>query len=654
MESFFIAGERRVLGLTETSKTTMLPMYAAAGPMFSREMIVESVTDSFWAPAKETFGDTWIKDQDGVGACFPAGTLVTLANGELTPIEDVKFGQFVRTHLGNSRQCIDTMSRVYSGDMVTLDIKGWSKIRLTGDHRVWVNDAEWKCARDVTKEDCVSLVKNASSGQKFVDVSHWVGGKLIDDGDKVGCVWSGDLLPKHIELTDEFCWVLGLYCAEGSSDSQTSRLCLTSHRNEFAWREKAAAFFESFGLKCSVNHKKDALASNLRVSNVMMARLFESLCGKYANRKRVPQPILTGTKQQKLSFLRGYFAGDGHVGVLTRGARRTLDKAPLAGSTITEQVQAMRCTVSRVLNQQVATLMVDVGIKPGCGSRQQRDRLKSYSVYAYGADVARLLDFTHVGKGNNNFDGIRQKRNLEHSQLRPVRGVISEMVEGEVVYDITVDQDHAFVADGIAVHNCAGYAAASALERARHKRGQQFVELSGDAIYAAVNRGVDQGSGLENNMVWLRDNGIPPASLVPRHEYRKNRIPAEAYQVGKRFRGFETYALRTETEMASALVAGFSVVLACHAGNGGRSPDGLIDWSNGVGNHSVVCDDIRFRNGVFEYEIANSWGLRWGERGRGWLRWKNHLSNPVTNHMFYAIRSTLDDPEGDNPPTPKE
>jgi hypothetical protein len=201
---------------------------------------------------------------------------------------------------------------------------------------------------------------------------------------------------------------------------------------------------------------------------------------------------------------------------------------------------------------------------------------------------------------------------------------------------------------------CAGYAAASALERARARRGLKYVELSGDAIYAAVNRGVDQGSGLENNMAWLRDNGIPPADLVPRHEFRKARIPAAAYEAGKRFKGFECFAIRTELELASAVVAGFACVIACHAGNGGRSPDGLIDWTNGVGNHSVVLDDMRLRNKTWEYQIANSWGLRWGERGRGWLRWANHLSNPVRYHMFYALRSTTDDPQGDNPPTPKE
>src|SRR5690606_24933260 len=131
---------------------------------------------------------------------------------------------------------------------------------------------------------------------------------------------------------------------------------------------------------------------------------------------------------------------------------------------------------------------------------------------------------------------------------------------------------------------------------------------------------------------------------------RKNRIPASAYETGKRFRGFETFAIRSEIELASAIVAGFSCVIACHAGNGGRSPDGLIDWSNGVGNHSVVLDDMRLRSGKWDFEIANSWGVKWGDRGRGWLQWSRHLSNPVKHHLFYAIRSATDDPQGDNPP----
>lgn len=200
---------------------------------------------------------------------------------------------------------------------------------------------------------------------------------------------------------------------------------------------------------------------------------------------------------------------------------------------------------------------------------------------------------------------------------------------------------------------CAGYAAASALERAFWRRTGKRTIFSGDGIYAAVNGGRDRGSLLEDNMEWLRDHGIPLEKDVPRHEYIKSRIPASAYETAKRFRGFECYAIRTEMELASAVAADLDVVVAVHAGNGGRSPDGLIDWSNGVGNHSVVIDDIRYRNNILEFETPNSWGLNWGQRGRGWLQWRRHLSNPVQHHMFYAIRSTLDDPHGNNPPPVK-
>jgi len=70
IDSIFIAGEQRKLGLTETSTVTSMPMYAAAGgPMFTMEEIIEAITDSFWVKAEEVFGDVWIKDQNGRGSC---------------------------------------------------------------------------------------------------------------------------------------------------------------------------------------------------------------------------------------------------------------------------------------------------------------------------------------------------------------------------------------------------------------------------------------------------------------------------------------------------------------------------------------------------------------------------------------------------------
>lgn len=210
-----------------------------------------------------------------------------------------------------------------------------------------------------------------------------------------------------------------------------------------------------------------------------------------------------------------------------------------------------------------------------------------------------------------------------------------------------------WIKDQNGIGACAGYAGASLVERTRHRAGHTHVPLSGDGVYAACNGGRDGGAQLETVMRWLGSNGPPPESLVDRHQWRKSRIPKAAFDAGARFKGLEGYFLETEMELASALANDFFVALAVHAGNGGRSPDGMIAWQHGPGNHSVVSDDLRHRGGQFEFEIANSWGLRWGERGRGFVSWRGHLTGPLRYHKFYAFRAAAADPEGDNPPKPK-
>ncbi|GIW60321.1 MAG: hypothetical protein KatS3mg087_1387 [Patescibacteria group bacterium] len=210
--------------------------------------------------------------------------------------------------------------------------------------------------------------------------------------------------------------------------------------------------------------------------------------------------------------------------------------------------------------------------------------------------------------------------------------------------------DSSWIKNQNGIGACAGYAAASAVERARWFSGQEYIELSGDGIYAAVNGGRDSGSTLEANMRWLTDNGVPPANLVPRHEYRKNRIPREAYEEAKKFRGFETYFIDSEMEIVTALLNDFPVVVAVHAGNGGLSPDGISDWRNGPGNHSVVVDDVRFYREEFQFQTANSWGTKWGVDGRAWLTWNKHLSTPIKYHRFYVIRAATRNHDEPQPP----
>jgi len=200
--------------------------------------------------------------------------------------------------------------------------------------------------------------------------------------------------------------------------------------------------------------------------------------------------------------------------------------------------------------------------------------------------------------------------------------------------------------------SCNGYAGAKSLEKARVKRGLPHIALSGEGLYAQINGGQDHGSLLDKGMQALCDNGIPPEEMVAHEEFLWSRVSSEAKDACKRFKAFECYRADSEDELSSGLAAGFLGVIAVHVTNGFTTLDsaGRVTPTDGPGNHAVGVDDFRIFNGNIEYDMVNSWGLTYGEQGRGWVSWTRHLRTTSRNHAFYLIRSTMDDPNGVNPP----
>lgn len=73
-------------------------------------------------------GEEFIRRQDAGEqlevsmGCFPAGTLITMADGSQKPIETVAPGECVRTHRGRPRKVVTAMTHRYTGKMYTFTI----------------------------------------------------------------------------------------------------------------------------------------------------------------------------------------------------------------------------------------------------------------------------------------------------------------------------------------------------------------------------------------------------------------------------------------------------------------------------------------------------------------------------------------------------
>lgn len=242
---------------------------------------------------------------------------------------------------------------------------------------------------------------------------------------------------------------------------------------------------------------------------------------------------------------------------------------------------------------------------------------------------------------------------LDESEIRKILSDSNRM-SGRKLFGPTVITDQ----DGRGA--CQGYAQAGVISRARARRGYVYEILSGDFAYAMVNGGRDGGSHLAEGWKSCEFNGTPTEATVQRlglrHQYIKSRFPQECFEEAKRFKGFECYHIDTEQELLTACALGFDCVVAVQAGGSGSLDRyGIVGWGNGSGNHAVLVDDAVYdtQMGGWKFDMANSWSTRWGSQGRCYLTWGRQLSRSSSVHRFYAVRSTGDDPQGDNPPTPK-
>lgn len=208
--------------------------------------------------------------------------------------------------------------------------------------------------------------------------------------------------------------------------------------------------------------------------------------------------------------------------------------------------------------------------------------------------------------------------------------------------------DSSFIQDQGQYGSCNGFAAAAALTRARIRRGLKRKTLSGSYLYSLINGGRDNGSMLDDGMRVLQSRGcatietVKPSQIYP-SKYDRSKADREA----AKHKAFECYQIGTRDGLWTALALGFDVVVAVHAGNSFSSIDrnGIAGINNGGGNHAVMCDGLLYAGGEIVADGVNSWGTRWGDRGRMLLRWK-HFEQTIGVHSFYAIRSSTDGEDG--------
>ena len=611
---------------TPASLSTAFPLYEDAGPMLTDAQI-EAEARSGKCLGRTRFDSSWIGNQRSHGSCFPPGTFVRMADGSQKPIEDVRLFDRVLTAEGRQGTVVTLYGKQAAG-LHSIQLWGHNLLRCTAEHPILTRRG-YVAAQDVRLDDWIAVPRYAPQTEKFLHTADYLPpGREYATGARyrnAGVVGRGGIdvavvpIPDMIEMTPEVGYIFGLFLAEGNTDRTKVVWSFNADEEHTLVAELQKNLRDCWGVESHLQRRGNSKCIKVVVYGTRWAKLFEGLFATGSGCKKVPPVVCSGPRPFLESILRGWLDGDGH-------ARRN-------------EVQGV--TVSRAL----ALAMFDIG--NAVGRNPALRRYRAYLTHHVKTRRPRYeVTFTTAGYAAGRMEPA------ETAVWRKVRGVSQEDYTGPV-YNLEVEGDNSYVADGIGVHNCNGFAGAKALQRARVRRGLPRVNLSGAYLYSLVNGGQDNGSMLDAGMAAIQSRGVATEETVGWDAIYPSRYDrAKADGEAAKHKGFECYAVRTRQALFSALALGFDCVVAVHADDGYMQLDGegIAGGGQGPGNHAVGCDGLGWssRYGVPLADQYGSWDVTAHDRGRLFLSWNRHFAPTTNYHVFYAIRSTTDG--GESPP----
>lgn len=352
--------------------------------------------------------------------CFPAGTLILTYEG-YRPIEEVGVGELVLTHKGRWRQVTATMESVK--DTVLLEGRGHPSLEISTEHPVYVrrskqHDPEWIKVSDLSVP------------------SYWATPKVAEP-------ITVPSTPK-IDGIRRLWWIVGRYLADG-----WSRIRRTNSEMVLSiGKQKAGSVREILadtGIKWG--ERETATAIQFTCYRAGLVTWLRTHFGHLSHGKTIPGWCTSLPIDCRQELLDGYFAGDGWRG-------GNLNEAN---------------TVSKFLAFGLRLLVESLGFPTSLYSAINDDttidgRIIHSDRIIYKVKWRESIDTKHVQHIEDDLHRWYRLRKI-HAGRRSVK-----------VFNLSVDEDESYVAEGVVTHNCKHFSRAKGAKPVEKKiRGLAWV-----------------------------------------------------------------------------------------------------------------------------------------------------------------------------------
>lgn len=373
----------------------------------------------------------------GGSPCFPSGTLI-LTSERLKPIEEVKVGDMVLTHLNRWRRVIQTGSKI--SDTIVLKGQGVSSLECTPNHPFW----------------STGKTKNKHLGIRQLEEPKW-----LEAENMPGRMWlnmnaTGACLPipdpneteahVRISLSTPFFYFVGRWLGDGwaNSHKRKNRINSNMKRVYVCCAHELADDLEKKLEDTGLHFGRVEQPSTTRFTCSSMA-LFDWLTtnfGIHAAGKNLPSWVFGMKREWRQALFDGYLESDGCI--LSNGKKTTSISLPLTtGMKILASGLGKASSVTYSMPKR-KSCVIEGRIANEHGF---------YSQTYYNNSRSALIS-------KDGFWGLVRKKLPGRKNIR--------------VYNLEVEDDHSYVAAGIAVHNCQSFSVAGKREGLAGASGLMF------------------------------------------------------------------------------------------------------------------------------------------------------------------------------------
>ena len=464
--------EKYLARLEEEAETKEIISEKLETNMFAYPITLQHYIDLFWDCGSIV----------GAGrGCFSPGNKVLMSDGTQRNIENIKVGDTILSAFGNFKKVEKVLEYNCSEKLFTIVPASSSsqEITCTNNHEFWVMEGglcgydrrfcsknctrkkckrkasfekKWKRADELSLSDYIfyprpklkeKTIKEFDLIDYIVDKTHY----FITE-EYIQNIQKKNKIQRKIPINKDFLYVLGVLIGDGWTTFDKNKSIIgiafnNSTEKDIKSLNICKEYFENIGCLVSLYPHKEKKLTQMYIYSAPLARLFDKLIGHGVENKKIPDCCLYDNFEEMVSLFRGLLASDGHY-----------------------EKNVLRISYDGInfnLISQIKMLSAYLGIFMSIATRKAHTDNRgfhnktSYKLRAGGAQLnnfIEILDFPQKFSKSSTSQNLIVEKDGFYFKIKEIKNI---EYNGKV-YDLTVEEDHCYIVNNVAVHNssCSG------------------------------------------------------------------------------------------------------------------------------------------------------------------------------------------------------